>query len=170
MKTVPQHHKDIFRHLRALLPGPDNVFTFADNQNKCLVPVGYYGPARKRFYATIGISDRKLPIPAGRFELAAFGKTAWLPNALASSVYWLKGRRIKEWPLVCEDVVKHNTRSTYRHMAYVPSEYTFTPPGKRKIRWLLGVPITDAEIGLGYGEVLAKVKKLYPKWMTTTEA
>lgn len=166
MKPVPQHHKDIFRHLGAKFPPPADVFTYLNNQNKCPIPIAHYGATGNRFYSTIGVCDMTLPIPAGRFEFAAFGKLSWLPNALASSIYWLKGRRVKDWPLVCEDVVKHNTKSTYRHMAYVPSQYSFSPSAKGAVHWLLGVPITDSEISLDFEEALAKSIKAFPKWLT----
>lgn len=166
MKQVPQHHKDIVRHLCTKFPPPAQVLVYRDNQNKCPIPIAHYGATGNRFYSTVGICDTPLRIPPGRFEFAACGKLVWLPNALVGSIYWLWDRREKEWPLVCEDVVKHNAKSTYRHMAYVPSEYSFLPSAKGAVRWLLGVPITDSEISLDFDAVTAKVVKAYPKWLT----
>lgn len=71
---------------------------YRDDYGKRLVPVGEFGSVNNRFYSTIGICDRKLQIPPGRFELAAIGAEKWLPNALVTSLYWLKDRIVEEWP------------------------------------------------------------------------
>ena len=65
-----------------------------------------------------------LQLPTGNFELAAYGTNKWLPNAVVSSIYWLRERACSDWPLICEDVVKDNAKSSYRYMAYVPSPFT----------------------------------------------
>lgn len=141
------------------------VTMFRDNNDGHPSPIGEFGSSKKRLYSTIGAFDLDLNLPAGYYELAACGDIKWLPNALASSIYWMDGRSFSEWPLVCEDVVKHNARSTYRHMAYAPSVYKLTVSTQQKIQWLLGVPVSDKEIGLSFEEVLAKVRSIYPEWL-----
>lgn len=170
MKPVPNHHKEIVRHLQERFSGSAQVFVYRDDNGKRPVPIAQYGDGSDRFYSTIGICDAALQIPLGRFEFAALGKLSWLPNALASSVYWLKDRRLAEWPLVCEDVVKTNVRSTYRHMAYVPSEHSFLVSSAGAVRWLLGVPIKDSEIGLDVDTVISKINAVYPKWLNDDNA
>lgn len=162
--SVPQHHKDLAKHLRERLGDPGTVIIFRDNQGQRPVPIGHFGPAKLRFFSTIGICDSSLHIPKGHYEFAAIGKFAWLPNAVASSVYWIKDRSVDEWPLVCEDVIKQNAKSTYRHMVYIPSQYRFQVPCGPSIEWLLGAPIKDSEIALDLNEASQKIRKLYPSW------
>ncbi len=138
---------------------------FRDNNGHDPIAIGEFGSGKKRFYSTIGASDLQLGLPAGHYEFAACGALKWLPNTLASSIYWMNDRSFSEWPLVCEDVVKHNARSTYRHMAYTPSVYKLTVSTRQEIQWLLGVPISDKEIGLSLEEVSAKARSTYPEWL-----
>jgi hypothetical protein len=161
---VPDHHKSIAKHLKTKFGEPATVYVFRDNQGKKPVPFGEFGIGKNRFISTIGISDNSYQIPKGHYEFAAKGELLWLPNAVASSIYWLKNRIADDWPLVCEDVVKQNAKSTYRHMVYVPSQYTFQAATGPVIRWLLGAPITDSEISLDFDEASQKIRKLYPSW------
>lgn len=163
--AIPGHHKEIFKHLLGRFDGEATVHDYRDNAGKHPVAIGAFGPSKSRFYSTIGICDRKLKIPSGRFELAAIGASEWLPNALASSLYWLRERRIENWPMVCEDTVKTNAKSTYRHMAYVPSAYEFVVSKGKPVRWLLGIPLKDAEIGIEIAEVWESVRAKYPTWI-----
>jgi len=164
MADIPEDHKQIFKYLLKSFGEPAKVIVYRDNQGKRPIDIGEFGSG-KRFYSTIGICEKPLKLPSGHFEFAAIGKTSWLPNALASSIYWLRDRSVRQWPVVCEDVIRHNVKSRYRHMAYVSSSIAYELPSGLKLRWLLGVPITDTEISLEAGEVTEKAQKLYPKWL-----
>ena len=163
----PEHHKEIARFLRAQNPGEVNVTAYRDSTARCPVPIGRFGDPKSPFFSTIGAFDTPKAIPAGEYEFAAYGSLVWLPNAVASSIYWLRGRECAEWPLVCEDVVRDNARSTYRHMAYMPSLFRLSLSTGQQVQWLLGVPITDKEICLSLDEVKAKVQGIYPQWPFT---
>jgi hypothetical protein len=161
----PKHHKEIANHLRDLIAGDPKVTVFRDDHGKRPVTIGEFGPSKKRLYSTIGESDKSNNIPEGNFEFASCGSLKWLPNAVASSIYWLKDRECTEWPLICEDVIRHNVKSTYRHIAYVPSIYSLKLSTGSQVKWLLGVPITDNEIGLSFENAMEKACSIYPDFM-----
>jgi len=163
--TPPKHHKELAKFLHAQAGGDAKITIFRDNNDAHPIPIGQFGSGKKRLYSTIGAFELNLRLPDGNFEFAACGDIKWLPNVLASSIYWMDKRSFDAWPLVCEDVVKHNARSAYRHMAYVPSVHAVSVSTKQEIRWLLGVPISDKEIGLSFEEVLAKARSAYPEWL-----
>ena len=106
-----------------------------------------------------------LQLPTGNFELAASGTNKWLPNAVVSSIYWLRERVCSEWPLICEDVVKDNAKSSYRHMAYVPSPFSLKLSKGQLVKWLVGVPVSDNDIDISEREVLEIARKKYPAWL-----
>jgi hypothetical protein len=170
MKSVPTHHKEIARHLQERFSGRAQTYVYRDDNGKRPVPIAQYGERDERFYSTIGVCDATLGIPSGRFEFAAVGNLPWLPNTLVSSVYWLRDRHLAEWPLVCEDVIRNNVRSTYRHMAYVPSKHSFLVSSGETVRWLLGVPIKDSEIGLDIAMAMSKIDAVYPRWFNDDSA
>ncbi|RTR34698.1 hypothetical protein [Shewanella atlantica] len=163
----PSHHKEIANFLRENTEGAPSVSAYRDNNNSRPIPIGQFG---KDFFSTIGAFDMGLRLPSGNFEFAAVGTNQWLPNSVASSIYWLGGRECSEWPLVCEDVVKHNARSTYRHIAYVPSIFSLKLSTGQVINWLLGVPITDNEIGISEKEALERAQQKYPRWLFSERA
>jgi hypothetical protein len=165
MTAVPAHHKEIARHLQERFAGRPEICVYRDDDGKRPVPIAQCGGKDERFYSMIGVYDTALGIPSGQFELAALGKLPWLPNALVSSVYWLRDRQMTEWPLVCEDVIRSNHKSKYRHMAYIPSKYSFLVSSGAHIQWLLGVPITDWEIGLDMVTAQSKIDAVYPEWL-----
>lgn len=166
--TPPAHHKEVARFLASQVGGAVRVTAFRDNSDARPIPIGEFGAGSKRLCSTIGAFDLRLRLPDGDFEFAAYGGLKWLPNALTSSVYWLDERTVSEWPLVCEDVVRHNARSRYRHMAYVPSARSLRVSTGQEIRWLLGVPISDREIGVSLKDVLDKARRIYPGWLLQT--
>ena len=106
----PKHHKEIAKFLAEKTDGQPSVHEYRDDNGRRPLPVGCFG----LLYSTIGACDTPQNIPSGCFEFVAFGKSKWLPNAVVSSIYWLKGRTISEWPVVCEDAVKQNVKSKYR--------------------------------------------------------
>jgi hypothetical protein len=166
----PATHKLLVTHLRDRVGGEFRVVVYRDNNGKQPIPVGTFGAGTSCLHSTIGAFEQRLPVPPGAYELAACGPQPWLPNALASSIYWLKGRSIDEWPLVCEDVVRHNARSRFRHMAYVPSSYAIEVAPGMSVRWLLGVPISDKDIGVSNGDVTMRVAEIYPSWLLRSDA
>ncbi len=168
--SLPQHHKELVSHIKTMVPGHISAANYRDDHGKRPVMICEFGPKISRFYTTIGVCDASLSLPPGRFELATIGKLPWLPNALVSSVYWLKKRKVDEWPLVCEDVVRPNSRSTYRHMAYIPASYCHEVTSGPPVSWLLGVPVTDLEIGLSFSEAVARVAAVFPAWLIKSEA
>ena len=162
---VRPHHREIARFLLDKLGPPGTVSIYRTNEGTIPVPVGEFGPKRRRFCSTLGMCDRKMKLPEGNLEFAAVGTPSWVPNALASSIYWLRGRSCEEWPLVCEDVVRHNVESTYRHFAYLPSPFQLqTSAGA--VRWLVGVPITDSDIASGTEILRGRILESYPDWLT----
>jgi len=163
----PDHHKEIAKFLKDKADGNASVAAYRDNNGERPIPIGQFG---KTFYSTIGAFDMSLQLPAGSFEFAASGPQAWLANAVASSIYWLSERTCTAWPLVCEDVVKHNIESTYRHMIYVPSRFGFSISTGQKVHWLLGVPITDDELQITAEEALSRSKKIHPAWLCRESA
>jgi hypothetical protein len=160
----PAHHIEIAKFLASKTTEKPKVIMFRDNQGERPIPIGYYGKGKKQLYSTIGAFDSPKQIPEGNFEFCAFGDLDWLPNAIVTSIYWLANRSCDEWPLICEDAVKQNVRSTYRHMAFVPSDFSIKVSTDQKIQWLLGIPITDYDITIGYEECLERVKSKYPNW------
>jgi len=163
--ATPKHHKEIANFLKNKIGGDAKVVAYRDNNNANPVPVGLFGSGKHRFISTIGALDRQLDLPTGHFEFASYGGYDWLPNVVASSIYWLKDRTISEWPLVCEDVVKDNTKSTYRHMAYVPSVFSLLLSTEQEVKWLLGVPITDSDITISASELYERAHHIYPEWL-----
>jgi len=161
----PEHHKEIASFLKSKIGGEAKVTAFRNNNGTNPIPIGEFGSSRKKFFSTIGAFDMHLKLPSGNFEFASYGDLEWLPNVLASSIYWLKERSCREWPLVCEDVVKQNAKSTYRHMAFMPSSFSLKVSTDQEIRWLLGVPIADREISISASEVYKKVHHIYPDWL-----
>jgi hypothetical protein len=99
--AAPKHHKEVATYLRDIFGGSAKVTAFRDNQGERPIPIGEFGSGKVRFYSTIGAFDMGLRLPDGSFELAAIGELAWLPNAVASSIYWLSERIGSEWPLIC---------------------------------------------------------------------
>ena len=168
--TAPAHHKEFVSHIRTLVPDHFRAANYRDDHGKRPVMIGEFGSASNRFYSTIGVCDQSLHIPPGRYELAAIGNLSWLPNALVSSIYWLKERSIEEWPMVCEDVVRCNSKSTYRHMAYVPSSYAHQVSSGAPISWLLGFPISDTDIGISLNEASARTAAIFPAWLAKSDA
>ena len=158
----PSHHKELANFLKENFDGNPSVAAYRDNNGNRPIPIGQFGGD---FFSTIGVCDMGLSLPAGSFEFAGSGSNEWLPNALASSIYWLTERACDKWPLVCEDVVKDNAKSTYRHMAYVPSPFAFKLSTGQMVKWLLGVTITDTEISISEQAVLEKAQKTYPGWL-----
>ena len=161
---IPEHHKNLAKHLRERFGEPASIVVYRDEHGTSPVPIGHFGPPKNCFFSTIGICDMLLGVPKGQYELAASGHLTWLPNAIASSIYWLRDRECQDWPLVCEDVVKHNATSTYRHLGYVPSVYTYQAPLGPAVKWLLGVPLRDSEISLDLKECIQKARRRYPSW------
>lgn len=158
----PNHHKEIAQFLAEQTEGKPSVHEYKDNDGKRPIPVGCFGGT---LFSTIGVSDLSHNLPSGRFEFAAFGNSDWLPNSVVTSIYWLKGRSISNWPLVCEDAVKQNVKSNNRHMAFVPSPYKLALSTGQNVQWLLGVPIPDSEIGASLDQIEQKAKDLYPRWL-----
>lgn len=163
--TIPQHHKQLAQHLRARFEAPATVGVYRDDSGKRPIAIGTFGRPGSRFFSSIGLCDVALELPPGRFEFAAIGSLEWLPNALVSSIYWLSGRHFDTWPIVCEDVVRSNAKSTYRHMAYWPSTHSVSVDSGIAIRWLLGIPITDGELTLTGKEIADKVAVAFPHWL-----
>ena len=159
---LPNHHKEIARFLKEQISGQPKIHEYRDDNGHRPVDVGCFGGS---FFSTIGACDTTQNIPSGCFEFAASGNSKWLPNAIVSSIYWLKSRTFSQWPLVCEDAVKQNVKSKYRHMAYIPSPFTLALSSGQNLQWLLGVPVTDLEINLSAGAVEQKARKLYPQWL-----
>lgn len=161
----PEHHKEIAQFLKKKFDGSAKISAFRDNNNLNPIPVGEFSSGKNKLFSTIGAFDMHLKLPISDIELASYGELTWLPNAIASSIYWLRDREFNELPIVCEDVVKHNAKSTYRHMAYMPSAFSLKISTGQKIFWLLGVPIADKEISLSSEEVINKVHAIYPEWL-----
>ncbi|WP_447894966.1 hypothetical protein [Vreelandella sp. GE22] len=157
------HHKEIAKFLREKLEGNASVAAYRDNNGERPIPIGQFDES---FYSTIGAFDMSLPLPAGSFEFAAFGSQAWLANSIASSIYWLSERICTEWPLVCEDVVKHNAESKFRHMVYVPSRFGLRISTGQEVNWLLGVPISDDELQISSEKAFRRAKEIHPEWLT----
>lgn len=164
-KPIPEHHKEIADYLRSKVGGDPIVTAYRDRNSKRPLPIGQFGLSRARFYSTIGALDLGLKLPAGDFEFAACGTLDWLPNVVASSVYWLEERACTDWPLVCEDVVRDNAKSRYRHMAYVPSSHSLALSTGQRLRWLLGIPLSDNQIAIPLAEVREKARTAFPDWL-----
>ena len=162
--SIAPHHKELAKHLRSLTDSA-TVSAYRDDNGMRAIDVGTFETQGKFLYSTFGVCDKTLSIPSGCFEFAAFGTLPWLPNAIVSSVYWLEGRSFESWPLVCEDVVRPNAQSTYRHMAYSPSTMSHVLSSGQTIQWLLGLPITDNEISITHDQLLSCIGDTYPKWL-----
>lgn len=160
-----EHHKEVAIFLKNEFDGEAKMTAYRDNKGSNPIPIGEFGSSKHKLFSTIGAFDMSLKLPPGNYEFASYGNLEWLPNVLASSIYWLKERSCSEWPLVCEDVVKHNAKSTYRHMAFIPSAFSLKVSNGQIMQWLLGVPITDEEISITVSQVLEKAKSVYPEWL-----
>ncbi|WP_444908040.1 hypothetical protein [Microbulbifer sp. SSSA008] len=158
----PSHHRELAIFLKEIVGGTPTVTAYRDNSGSRPIPIGHFGEV---FFSTIGAFEMGLSLPAGNFEFTAVGSEQWLPNSLASSIYWLAERSSDEWPLVCEDVIRINGKSAYRHMAYVPSPFDLKLSNGQSVKWLLGVPITDKEISISEKSVMNKAKEIYPDWL-----
>lgn len=158
----PKHHKELASFLRDNFSGDCSVVAYRDNNGNRPIPIGKFG---EDFYSSIGAFDMGLCLPAGNYEFATCGRNKWLPNSLASSIYWLSERNCNGWPLVCEEVVRDNARSAYRHMAYVPSPFGLTLSTGQIVKWLMGIPVTDIDINISEHAALERAKKLYPEWL-----
>ena len=55
-------------------------------------------------------------------------------------------------------------------MAYIPSVYSLKLSTEEEVQWLLGVPITDKEIGATSNEIAEKARSIYPEWLFHTSA
>jgi len=163
--AIPEHHKELARFLKGRFQGSPIVTAYHDDSGTRTVPIGAFESGSSTFYSTIGVCDRTLRLPVGSCEFAVLGSLPWLPNAIASSLFWLEERSAESWPLVCEDTVRPNAKSTYRHMAYAPSSFAYTLTAGREVRWLLGIPITDTDISLGESEFRQRAQALYPSWL-----
>ncbi len=163
----PSHHKEIARFLAEQTKGNPSVHEYRDDNGNRPLPVGCFGGA---LFSTIGVCDIELDLPPGCFEFVAFGKSKWISNALVTSVYWLKCRTFSQWPLVCEDAVRQNSKNNYRHMAYIPSPFKLLLSNGKNIQWLLGVPVPDSDIGLSAEKILQKAKSIYPEWFFNVAA
>lgn len=161
--TAAPHHRELAQYLRDRFDGHATVSAYRDNQDLRPVPIGTFGAGPARFYSTIGLCDRTFAGISGQ-ELATCGVHDWLPNALASAVYWLQDRGTGRRPIVCEDVVRHNARSAYRHLGFVSASFSYTAPSGPRIGWLLGVPLENSLIGVTEEELLAEAKLAYPAW------
>lgn len=163
--SIPDHHKKIAKHLLERFGEPADIHMYRDNQGKRPIPVGAFGAKKSKFYSTIGVSDEALAFPDGQFEFATIGEPKWLPNALTTSVYWVRERKPGKWPLICEDVVKQNIKSTYRHMIYIPSPNPLNIDSDRKVNWLLGLPIFDSQLQMTMEEAVSMVGEKFPNWL-----
>ncbi|WP_417551524.1 hypothetical protein [Marinomonas fungiae] len=163
----PNHHKELASFLKDNTEGNPSVTAYRDNNGHRPIPVGQFG---RDFFSTIGAFDMGLFLPAGNFEFAASGPNSWLPNSLASSIYWLAQRNCDAWPLICENVVKDNAKSTYKHMAYVPSPFGLKLSTGQVVNWLLGIPVTDSDINISEQAVLERAQVKYPEWLFRVRA
>jgi hypothetical protein len=163
---VAPHHRELAQFLRDRFDGHATVSAYRDGQDLRPVPIGTFGAGPERFYSTIGVCDRDLSTGTGH-ELATFGVHDWLPNALASAVYWLEDRGTGRRPIICEDVVRHNARSATRHLGFVLSSFAYQPASGSRIDWLLGVPLVGPAIAVTEEELLAEAKRAYPAWLFT---
>ena len=167
--SLPEHRRLIATHLRDSFAGDAQVFTYKDDNGNRPIDIGSFGKS-SRFHSTLGVSDMDLNLPEGSYEFATIGSRDWLANTLASSVYWLRDRDVDSWPLICEDVVRLNAKSIYRHMAYAPSEYRLTLHSQpHTVRWLLGLPIRDKELTIGLEDLLVSIRSKFPAWLTDTD-
>jgi hypothetical protein len=162
--AVAPHHRELAQYLRDRFDGHATVSAYRDNQDLRPVPIGTFGAGPARFYSTIGMADRTFATGTGH-ELATFGIHDWLPNALASAVYWLEDRGTGRLPLVCEDVVRQNARSRYRHLGFVRSTFVYAAPSGPRSSWLLGIPIADSRINVTEDELLGEARQIYPTWL-----
>lgn len=170
MASPPKQHKEVAKHLNTLIGGDVKICIYRDSNGNRPVPVGTFGTGKNRFHSTIGAFDSPKELPVGLFEFATMGSAAWLPNALTSSIYWMKDRACEHWPLVCEDVIRDNVKSKFRHMAYIPSVAALVLSDGRTVRWLLGVPITDQKLTIGSDEVMKEALNIFPSWLFKANA
>jgi hypothetical protein len=162
--VIAPHHRELAQYLRARFDGHATISAYRDDHDHRPVPIGAFGGGRARFYSTVGVCDRTFTFGTG-YELATFGIHDWLPNALASSVYWIEDRGTGRTPLVCEDVVRHNARSHYHHVGFVRATFVYQAPSGPSIRWLLGVPIKASVVDVTEAELLNEAVKTYPAWL-----
>lgn len=164
MTTVSDLQKQIAQFLRAKSGEKDfTVFMYRDNAGNNPVPIA---SAEKTFYSTVGMSEQTFNTPEHPVEFLTYSTEKWAPNALASSVYWLKDHSCDAWPLVCEDVIADNAKAptNLRHMAYIPASWVMDT-GNQTIKFLLGVPLTDDETQFTMADVAKRISKTYPDWL-----
>lgn len=170
--TITDLQKQIAQFLRAK-SGEEKftVFMYRDNAGDNPVPIA---GAKKTFFSTVGTHTQSFDLPEQPVEFLTYCNEDWAPNALASSVYWLKERSCDAWPLVCEDVIADNTKkpTDYRHMAFIPAPWvmeTDMTENSQPIKWLMGVPLTDDELQFSMAEVARRISKTYPEWLINTK-
>jgi hypothetical protein len=166
----PIHHKELVQFLKGKCEGAVSVHLYWDEYETRSIPIAAIESSKETLYSTLGVCDKKLAAPTGHYEFASIGNLPWLPNVLASSLFWFEERSCEDWPLICEDVVKLNARSTYRHMMFVPSEYAFVSSAGFSIRWLLGIPVKDSELQFSAIEAYSRAKESYPEWLFNSHA
>lgn len=164
--TVLPHHRELAGYLRDRFDGHATISAFRDGNDQRPVPIGTFGEGPAHFYSTVGMCDRAFSHGSG-YEYAALGAHDWLPNALASAVYWLEDRGSNRRPIVCEDVVRRNAHGTYRHLGFVLSPFAYDAPSGPSIRFLLGVPLEASALGVTDEELLEQARKTYPFWLVT---
>lgn len=157
-----QTHREIAKKLLERIGGEPKVVIYDDASGGNRVAIGEYGKKNCRVYSTIGLFEKKSGIPSGSFEFALAGPQEWLPLTVVTTLIWLKRRTIREWPLVCEDVIRPNAGSTYRHIAYIPSDFELTLSTGKRVRWLIGVPVTDKDISITESDVKKRCRKVFP--------
>jgi hypothetical protein len=163
---VLDHHKELVKQLDAKLDGLVSVFEFHDNAGQNGIPIATFRHGKQHLHLTVGLSDTECGAPPGHYEMALAGHLAWMPNALASSRFWLGKHPQTAWPVVCEDVVRDNAKSVYRHVGFVPSKRALriktAPDLSLKRRVMLGIPLRDKEISLTRAELYERASALYP--------
>ena len=163
--AIPEHHKELANFLRTQFGGVPKVTAYHDESGKRTTTIGEFQTSSGLFYSTIGECDSIYSIPDGSFEFAVIGSLSWLPNALASAVFWLEERSTSDFPLICEDIIRPNAKSTYRHLAFCPSKYAYTTSAGHTVQWLLGIPIKDSDISLSSDDHFNLAYKLCPAWL-----
>jgi hypothetical protein len=75
--SVQNHHKEIVKHLRDLVPGHFRVINYGDNSEQRNVMVAEFGNSEAPLFSTVGLCDKPLSIPQKRVELTGLGKNTW---------------------------------------------------------------------------------------------
>ena len=55
-------------------------------------------------------------------------------------------------------------------MGYAASKHSLGVSAVGEVRWLLGIPLKDSEIGLDLEQMIAKVDAIYPAWFNAGNA